>query len=40
MTTDSINRTEEEEKEEERYIKSFHGSAVVVAVFLKIILAQ
>lgn len=33
MTTESINRTGEEEKEEESYIKSFHGSVVVVAIF-------
>lgn len=33
MTTEPINRTEEEEKEEESYIKSFHGSVVVVAIF-------
>lgn len=41
ITTESINRTEEEEEEgEESYIKNFHGSVVVVAIFKNIILAQ
>jgi len=39
ITTESMKRRQEEE-EEESYIKSFHSSVAVVAIFENIILAH
>lgn len=41
ITTESINRTEEnEDVEEEIYIKNFHGSVIVFTIFKNMISAQ